>query len=363
MNSKDLNIIYSINDAINEKDKEIKIKKFYRLLQELTKVLIEKNFLDFPKNIPELLKFLKDIPMSTYIEDEDSNDTAIDEYLELTNELLEKISEENSEEEGQKLMYKLLKFIRESELELKDKENIYRDIRKFIIENYYISVRDFELEVKNKFDSDIFKSLKTMYENADDINGEYLICPICGRELNLDDNKEGRCSSVCNYYMNKYKVKTKKKVFTNRILKLNEGIYRFNLMSSIGEFKIYKKCLKRFKGKEITLYPNVDEYDIRLRDYKNDIIINLDIKDARTPERLVKILMTDTKLEKLIDKDNKEFNYIVIPEHREHIYKTTNNNGRYLKELKQLLINENINIKVIGEKNLYKEIERIFEDL
>lgn len=361
MNSKDLNIIYSIKDAINETDKEVKIKKFYKLLQELTKVLIENNFPDFPKNIPELLKFLKDVPMSAYIKDEDSDDTAIDEYLELTDEFLEKISEENLEEAGQKLMYKLLKFIRESELE--EKENIYRDIRKFIIENYYISVRDFELEVKNKFDSDIFKKLKTMYENADDINGEYLICPICGRELNLADNKEERCSRVCNYYMDKYKVKPKKKVFTNRILKLNEGIYSFNLMSSIGEFKIYKKCLERFKDKEITLYPNVDEYDIRLRDYKNNIIVNLDVKDARTPERLVKILMANTKLDKLIDKGNKEFIYIVIPEHREYIYKTANNNGRYLKELKQLLINENINIKVIGEKNLYKEIERIFEDL
>lgn len=360
MNTEDFNIVYGIKDAINEKDKEIKLIKLYKLLQQLTKRLIEKNYKDFPTNIPELLYFLGNTPMKEYIEDETSNDVAIDRYLELTEEFLEKASEDNLEEAGQKLMYGLLKFIRESSIE--DKEDTYRKVKKFIIENYYISVRDFEIQIKKYFGNDIFKMFRKMYENADDINGEYLICPVCGRELNLIDNKEGKCSKVCNYYINKSDMKPEKKIFNNRILRLNEGVYRFNLMSSIGEFEIYENSVKRFKRKQVTLYPNVDEYDISVEDSEKNILINLDIKDARTPERLLKILLTNTNLEKLINKKSRIFNYIVIPEHREFIYNISYG-GKYVKELKKLLANENINISVIGERHLYKEIERIFEEV
>lgn len=204
--------------------------------------------------------------------------------------------------------------------------------------------------------------IKKMYENANDINGEYLLCPVCGKELNLEDKRNGTCSKVCDYYINKYNLKAKKKIFNNRILRLNEGVYRFNLMSSIGEFEIYKKCVERFRGKEVILYPNVDEYDISIKDGNKNILINLDVKDARTPEILVKILINNTNLDKLINKNNRIINFIVIPEHREFIYNISNA-GRYIKELKKLLANESIDIMVISERHLYKEIERIFEEV
>ena len=359
MNTEDFNIIYRIRDSINEKDRNIKLKKLYELLQYLTKKLIKKEYKDFPTNISELLYFLGNIPMKEYIDDETLEGVAIDRYLDLTEEFLEIVSEENVEEAGQKLMYQLLKYIRESTIE--HKEELYRKIKKFIIDNYYISVRDLEVEVKRSFGIDIFKMIRKMYENADDINGEYLVCPVCGRELNLQDNKEGKCSKVCNYYINKYNMKAEKKNFKNRILRLNEGVYRFNLMSSIGEFKIYERCIERFKRKEVTLYPNVDEYDISIEDNDKNILINLDVKDARTPERLVKILINNTNLNKLVNKSSRVINFIVIPEHREFIY-NINNNGKYVKELKKLLVNENIDISVISERQLYKEIERIFQE-
>ena len=62
-------MIYGIRDSINEKDKKIKLIKLYKLLQQLTKKLIEKGYKDFPTNIPELLYFLGNIPMKEYIDD------------------------------------------------------------------------------------------------------------------------------------------------------------------------------------------------------------------------------------------------------------------------------------------------------
>lgn len=358
MNTEDFNLIYGIRDSINEKDKKIKLIKLYKLLQQLTKKLIEKGYKDFPTNIPELLYFLGNIPMKEYIDDGTLEGVAIDAYLDLTEEFLERASEDDVEEAGQKLMYQLLKYIRESTL--KDKDEVYKKIKEFIINNYYISLRDLEIEVKRNFGYDIYIMIKKMYENANDINGEYLLCPVCGKELNLEDKRNGTCSKVCDYYINKYNLKAKKKIFNNRILRLNEGVYRFNLMSSIGEFEIYKKCVERFRGKEVILYPNVDEYDISIKDGNKNILINLDVKDARTPEILVKILINNTNLDKLINKNNRIINFIVIPEHREFIYNISNA-GRYIKELKKLLANESIDIMVISERHLYKEIERIFE--
>lgn len=160
MNTEDFNLIYGIRDSINEKDKKIKLIKLYKLLQQLTKKLIEKGYKDFPTNIPELLYFLGNIPMKEYIDDGTLEGVAIDAYLDLTEEFLERASEDDVEEAGQKLMYQLLKYIRESTL--KDKDEVYKKIKEFIINNYYISLRDLEIEVKRNFGYDIYNDKKNV---------------------------------------------------------------------------------------------------------------------------------------------------------------------------------------------------------
>lgn len=359
MDTENLNLIYSIRDSIKEKNKRIRLIKLYELLLKLNKRLIEIGYTDLPMNIPELLKFLKTTPMNAYIEDEASEEVAIDEYFDFSDEFMEIVSEENVEEAGQKLMYKLLKFIRDSYSD--NKEELYVNIKEFIHENYYISMRDFEITVKKKFGREIYKMLKDMYEYADDINGEYLLCPVCGKEINIQDSENGTCKKVCNFYIKKYDLNPKKVVFKNRILRLNEGVYIYNLMSSIGEFEIYKKCLERFKKQQVVLYPNVDEYDISIEDTERNILINLDVKDARTPNKLIKVLLENTNLKKLEAKSKRTLTYIVIPEHREFIY-NIDCAGKYTKELQKLIANEKLNIMAISERKLYREIERIFEE-
>lgn len=359
MDTESLKLAYSIQDSIIEKDKKIRLIKLNELLSRLNKRLIEIGESDLPMNISELLNFLKTTKMDKYINAEVANEVAIDEYLDFSEEFMEIVSEKNVEEAGQRLMYKLLKFIRDSDLD--DKEELYVNIKKFISENYYISVRDFEIKVKRNFGRKVYKMIRDMYEYADDINGEYLLCPVCGKEINIQDSKNGICKKVCNFYIKKYDLQPKKAIFNNRILKLNDGVYIYNLMSSIGEFEIYRKCLERFKNQNVVLYPNVDEYDISIENLDRNILINLDVKDARTPNKLIKVLLENTNIKKLESKSNRTFTYIVIPEHREFIY-NIDKAGKYTKELQKLIDNERLNITAISERKLYSEIERIFEE-
>lgn len=360
MNSESIMLLYSTKDAIEELDSEKKLLKLNKLLQLITKTLIENKQYNIPINIPELLTFLKTTTVNQYINEISQEIYAVDEYLNLTEEFIEYLDEENSEEKSQKLMYDLLKFLRQSDYI--NKEDIYRELRTFIRYNYYISVRELELAIKTKYDKEIYLKIRNMYEKADDLIGEYELCPICGGRLNFRNSKNGECNKVCNYYIKAQNLKPIVKEFKEKMLRLNDGIYKYNLMSSIGEFEIYNKCLDWFKDKEVILYPNVDEYDISIVDDIEDVRVNLDIKDTADPMRLIKILLENTNLEKLKNKEVGIFNFIVIPDHREKIYRLENDKS-YTKELKILLKENNVDIEPVCERHLKNQLTRIFEEV
>ncbi|OOM78821.1 hypothetical protein [Clostridium sp. BL-8] len=360
MNSESIMLLYSTKDAIEELDTQKKLIKLNKLLQLITKTLIENNQYSIPTNIPELLTFLKTTSVNQYIIGITQEIYAVNEYLNLTDEFSEYIDEENSEEKSQKIMYDLLKFLRQSDYI--NKEDIYRDLRTFIRYNYYISVRELELAIKTEYDKEIYLKVRNMYEKADDLIGEYELCPVCGGRLNFRNSKNGECIKVCNYYIKAQNLKPIVKEFKEKMLKLNDGIYRYNLMSSIGEFEIYNKCLDWFKDKDVILYPNVDEYDISIVDDIEDVRVNLDIKDTADPMRLIKILIENTNLEKLKKKEASTFNFIVIPDHREKIYKLENDKS-YTKELNDLMKENNISIEAVSEHHLKNKLIKLFEEV
>lgn len=361
MNSEKISLVYLIKEAICELQTDKKLIKSNTLLQLLTKILIEDEQYNIPTNIPELYSYLKKTPINKYINSISENIYAVDEYSDLSEEFIKYLDEENSEEKGQKLMYDLLKYLRKSESG--NKEHIYIEIRQFIRDNNYISVKDFELNIKSKYEEDVYQKIYKMYEKANDLNGKYDLCPICGATLNLKDTQKGECiNEVCNHYIKSQNLKPIVKEFKEKMLKLNDGIYKYNLMSSIGEFKIYNKCLELYKDKNVVLYPNVDEYDISIIDSVEEIRINLDVKDTADPMRLVKLLLENTNLEKLKNKIPGTFNFIVIPEHREKIYRLANEKS-YTSELINLLEANNIQIEIINERHLKNRITRLFEEM
>lgn len=361
MNSENITLLYSIKYSIEEIDTGKKLIKLNNLLQLLTKTLIENEQFNIPINIPELLSYLKKTPVNQYVSEITENIYAIDEYLNLTQEFIKYLDEDNSEEKGQKLMYDLLKFLRQSDYS--NKEDIYRELRTFIRYNNYISVKDLELSIKSKYDKEIYLKINNMYDKANDLKDKHELCPICGNSLNFKDSKNGECiNQVCNYYIKEHNLKPIVKEFKEKMLRLNDGIYKYNLMSSIGEFEIYNKCLEWFKDKEVVLYPNVDEYDISIIDGLEEIRVNLDIKDTANPMRLLKILLEKTNLEKLKNKEDGTFNFIVIPDHREKIYRLENEKG-YTSELNKLMVENNIPIEAVSERYLKNKITGLFEEV
>ena len=134
---------------------------------------------------------------------------------------------------------------------------------------------------------------------------------------------------------------------------MSEGIYKYVLLPNIGEIKIYENLVAKFKDLEVTLYPNIDEFDISISN--GDICINLDVKDHTNPSSLAKNLKENSNLSKF-NKD--KYCFLVIPDHRVEIYKK-NNSKNYMNELNKTFQNEEIDIYSLQEKNLIKKIEEI----
>lgn len=358
MNTEEIEIAYAIKNAV-EKIEDIpnNLQLFYRAIDLITnKMISDKNY-DFPVNISQFIKFIKNNNMNTYISDKLPSEPFINSFFEINENVLDFTNEKNSEEKSQKIMKELVDLCRLKKKENKDDsinwDEIYRQARLFIANNFLIKKSDLDKELDDKFGSDVAEKIKDMYEKSNYKKGEIIICPVCEKPLDFTNEKDG-CNYVCKYYKKIDKLQNKKKTISgnDKLCNLKNGIYRYILIPQISENRIYKNLKERYKSLEVVLYPNIDEYDVSISN--GDICINLDIKDHRTPFVLVKNLKENTNLSKLRDR----YCYLVIPDHRVCIYKETEG-GRYMNELIQLLQQEEMYLNVIQEKNLKKKIEEI----
>lgn len=357
LKAESIELLYSISNAISEKITDKKIDRCKECLQLITKELICKGKInEIPANIPELMTFLKSNNMTSYIEGKVPKRPIIDSYGDLDEFVIETISEGPEAEKAQKKMADILKLIRESDSE--DKEEVYRKVRLFIINNYIILSKELDIQLMNNFNYTIAKKIKDMYKISNDINGDYKICPVCGKPLNFIEASIGSCSDVCEYYRNRDKLEAVQVNFDNKVKKLHDGIYKFIVKPSIGEIEIYKRLQSRFNDYEVELYPNVDEYDISISNGEKSIA--LDIKDVRDPSNLINILLNNTNLKKFNEEKSVDEVFLVIPDHRVRIYNEDQNKD-YMRELNALIRNKGLNLKTVRENNIYKKISNIFE--
>ena len=358
MKSEDLVLIYSLSRAIFEQEHEKKLDEYRRCLQLLTKKLINKGHLtDIPRNIPELITYLKENSMRCYLEGEVPDRFIMDNYGNLDEFIIEVTSYEKELEKAQKIMADIVMHIRKSNYE--DKEIEYINARRFICENYLISSRDLEICLSDEFKSEVASKIKDMYKLANDISGNYKLCPICKKPLNFIESPEGVCCDECDYYRAKENLEPIQVTFDTKVKKLHDGLYRYIVKPSIGEIILYKKLQEWFKDYEVKLYPNVDEYDVSISNY--ELTIALDVKDTKNPNSLVNILLEKSNLEKLINPKNADKVFLVIPDHRVRIY-NRDNDKNYMRELKNLLKNKGISIiQVYQECKLFNKLISMFE--
>ena len=357
MKSDDLQLVYSVSRVIFEQDTDRKLDEYKRCLQLLTKRLINRErFIGIPRNIPELIIYLKENSMKNYLDGDVPDRAIIDKYGDLDEFVIELTSCEKEEEQAQKLMAEIVRYIRKSDYE--DKENVYIKARRFICDNYIISSRDLEVRLSKEFYPEIAERIKKMYQVANDISGEYKLCPICKKPLNFIEYIEGLCCDECDYYRKRDNLENIEISFDTKVKKLHKGIYQYIIKSSIGEIELFNKLQQRFKGYEIKLYPNIDEYDVSVSNYETTIA--LDVKDTKEPRKLVEILLEKSNLEKLIEPKNANKVFLVIPDHRVRIYNRENDNN-YMRELRMLLKNKGISLEVYQECKLFNVLVSIFE--
>ena len=104
MNTEEIEIAYAIKNAV-EKIEDIpnNLQLFYRAIDLITnKMISDKNY-DFPVNISQFIKFIKNNNMNTYISDKLPSEPFINSFFEINENVLDFTNEKNSEEKSQKI--------------------------------------------------------------------------------------------------------------------------------------------------------------------------------------------------------------------------------------------------------------------
>ncbi|WP_061995744.1 hypothetical protein [Clostridium sp. ATCC 25772] len=360
MTGENITLVYAIKDTFEEIDLEKKINRFNKAIQLLTKNMISKGLGNFPTNISDFIYFIKNKPINYYIS-ENLNDKPFINYIgEFNEDILSITNEKNDEEKVQKIMYEILMICRNgSKEDFQYWDDIYREVRSFICKNYIIERNEFDSYIMNRFPARLITYLKNMYEKANELRGFMYTCSICGKPVDFANDSSGECSNICNYYIKSFNLNMVEKEFSNKMIKLHSGIYRYILLPSIGEERIYSTIKNKFKKYETILYPEIDKFDIRVSNGSK--VINLDVKDQVSPLKLLNNMKKNSDINKF-RYNNSETTFLVIPNHRVKLYKIKENKN-YIGELKDLFSNEDIKLKVIQEKHLVSKIKELLGEV
>ena len=361
METQVLDIIYALKAVTDNEFSKSHINSTMKTLDQLTNFMLRQNITEIPTNLSELFKLLYNRPANMYFKGIESDEPFILNNGEMNKMIEQEMGEDNVEEEMQRrTMREFLYKCRRKKIEDESEEwdEIYKLGRRFVSEHYLIERVKLDQVLINTFPNEVATFIKDMYTQERQITTDYFACPVCGKPVEVKEDKTFTCMNpVCNYYIEEERLKVVKKEVKNKLVKLHPGIYRYVLTPSIAELRLYYKLCERFKTCEVKLYPNIDEYDLSVANSRGTVLI--DVKDTARPAKLVNLLKEESNIEKLI-KSPDETRYLVIPDHRVKLYRM-NENMRYIQELRNLLENEAIRIDVIQERYLMTKIEEVLK--
>lgn len=301
----------------------------------------------FPADMHALIQFLK-IPIGDWGIDKlkhvfPEEITILEENLGLSDYFEEWLEVIHSQEEyEEKIMYKILRYCRDREIPL-DEE--YRSIRTFLIKNPIITYFDLRDKFFN-YDSELQELIYKCYEPIELPYENIYLCPYCGWTLEYK-RSEWTCSTgLCKHQSDFSNFKRLNKN-GNKYYRLTRGIQRFILLPGISELKIREVLAN--KGYDVQMYPEVDQYDLRVFNDKG-LFIDIDVKDFTHPKLLAQHL-NQTGLSKY-----KDHVFIVIPDYREDQY------PKYIQRVKEAVDSDNAHLNVILAKDFIRNIEEIFHE-
>lgn len=355
MKSEYVNFLYQLKFSLNSTDATRQLEALDSVRLQYNKIS-KKSHTDIIRNLPDLLKELRQIPASAFLEGLELAQPLLTSNYQLNPSINNLLNHRDEYEAHQELMGDIVKTIRQHHhFSDKEKEMIYYDIRNLICTNYLINQELLEDKVHDEFIDMVYR----LYTEVDLQDEVLTLCPHCTRPI----VKGGGCTEVCNFYQRKFpRPLIRKRInLKERYFALSDGVYRFTNLPSIGERYIFKKLQNQFQlGEElvIKLYPNVDRMDIRLSDEKSDL--ELDIKDYRDPMGLVNFFEREGyQAYKMGEETSNCKRYLVIPDHRVFIYNKDRTKD-YMQELRNGFEASNLNLKVIQERELQHLIVKYF---
>ncbi|MDH2879771.1 hypothetical protein [Bacillus cytotoxicus] len=209
------------------------------------------------------------------------------------------------EEFDQSVMKEILQYCREYGL---DEE--YRKIRSIVASPdnavlTYVRLRSMLFLIKDNTLKQLFEKC---YEQVPHSVDNYKKCPYCGWTVSFVKGR-WRCNKeqICRHFQSFERLETYEFSKDEMVYRVRPGIQRYVLLTGMIEEKIYK----RLKGYDAILYPNIDEFDIRIS--VNDTLVDLDVKDYRAPRMLANAF--NNKNVRDLEKYHKNA-YIIIPNYR-----------------------------------------------
>lgn len=254
------------------------------------------------------------------------------------------ISPQDAEQQN---MYDILKYCREEDRQLQTE---YTAIRTFLSEPQHavITARELNEFVEDFQDSELINLIRHCYQEITQELPNFRKCPHCGWTMEYKNdrwrcNKEDICHSLADM-----EILESFEFGKQRILRLNPGIQRFVLLPGISELRMAKRL--RRKGYEVELYPNVDTFDLSVRQADREFF--LDVKDFKDPRTLANFFneQSATYLEKYQDKC-----IIVVPQYRNLLF-------REYKKRAQMYLNETAQqyIRIVMENEIDKTLQEVF---
>ena len=219
----------------------------------------------------------------------------------------------------------------------------YRVFRRMIIEHPVISVISEwpkkllkEPKLPKKLLNDIYKDLNVLTAEE-----ECHLCPRCGYyQLKRSDNSYRCYNDTCEELRVKQKLGEGKTVKAKDYKAVTGGVHRFVTLPGIWEIQLYKELKKLGAG--VTLWPNIDEYDLRV-EFKSGVTWAIDVKNW--------CYLNEKRLHKVQSIRDAAKTFVVFPDEREDDLRIKGRRRELHKELK------GVSLKFISE--IIKEAKKI----
>ena len=271
---------------------------------------------EFPRNLPEAIALFqlqfKDWPLPMVPSELDESDVLLIE--DIPSDLCYELTVDSTTDSGERIVDELdeeaMLEVRE-QCRLLSRQDIYIRVRKFLIKNPVLSVKDF-LHECNALPQRIRQAFESMYEYIPAsvvTEGQIEKCSFCGWTLSITQSGKRRCATQLCYVRTRgfgriVKTDTERQGVA---LRVKQGIVRYVVIPGLSELRLERR-LARF-GLDVKLWPNYDTFDLFVL-FPSGETWAVDVKDWANP------FLLGSSLKEFSKEPAWNRAFLVVPNHR-----------------------------------------------